>query len=161
MPHVIEGMLRGDDLRFDIVVSRFNSFITERLLDGALDVLKRHGVADEHIRVVRVPGSWEIPLATMQLARQRHAHAIICLGAVIQGSTDHHQYINAEVSKGIAQASWETGLPISFGVLTVGSIEQAVERAGTKMGNKGAEAAMAALEMANVQRAIDAAAPGK
>jgi len=161
MPQFIEASLRGDGLRFDIIVSRFNSFITERLLDGALDTLKRHGAADSDLRVVRVPGSWEIPMAAQRLAKQGHAHAIICLGAVIQGSTDHHQYINAEVSKGIAGVSMATGIPIAFGILTTQSVEQAIERAGTKMGNKGAEAALAALEMALLLGEIDKAAPAK
>jgi 6,7-dimethyl-8-ribityllumazine synthase len=148
--NVLEGKLAGEGLKVALVVSRFNSFITERLVDGALDCLKRHGVAETGLTMVRVPGAWEIPLVAKRLAQAKAYDAVICLGAVIRGSTPHFDYVAAEVSKGIAQASLESGVPILFGVLTTDTLEQAVERAGSKSGNKGYAAAEAALEMVNL-----------
>jgi 6,7-dimethyl-8-ribityllumazine synthase len=146
----VEGKLVGEGLKFALVVSRFNSFITERLLEGALDSLKRKGVREEDLTLVRVPGAWEIPLVAKRLAQGKVYNAVICLGAVIRGSTPHFDYVAAEVSKGIAQVSLETGVPIAFGILTTDSLEQAIERAGSKAGNKGAAAADAALEMVSL-----------
>ena len=148
--NVLEGRLAGEGLKIALVVSRFNSFITEHLLEGALDCLRRHGVADPDLTMVRVPGAWEIPLVAKKLARSGAHHAVICLGAVIRGSTPHFDYVAAEVSKGIAQVSLESGVPILFGVLTTDTLEQAVERAGSKAGNKGYAAAESALEMVNL-----------
>jgi 6,7-dimethyl-8-ribityllumazine synthase len=150
MPRASEGQLRGEGFRFGIVVSRFNGFITERLLEGAVDGLVRHGVRDEDIDVWRVPGSFEIPVVTKRLATLNRYHAIICLGAVIRGATPHFDYVAGQVSSGVAAIALETGVPCVFGILTTDTIEQAVERAGTKMGNKGWEAALSAVEMANV-----------
>jgi 6,7-dimethyl-8-ribityllumazine synthase len=153
---VVEGKLEGAGCRFALIVSRFNAFITERLLEGALDCLRRHGVAEENLTVVRVPGAWEIPLTAKKLAgmqsRNPRYDAIICLGAVIRGSTPHFDYVAAEVSKGVAQVALESGVPVLFGVLTTDTLEQAVERAGSKAGNKGYAAAEAALEMVNLFR---------
>jgi 6,7-dimethyl-8-ribityllumazine synthase len=154
MPNVIQGDLSAKGLKFGIVASRFNDFITARLVDGALDALMRHGAAEGDIEVVRVPGSFEIPLAAQVLARSKKYHAIICLGAVIRGATPHFEYVSAEVSKGVASVSLESGLPVIFGVLTTDTIEQAIERAGTKAGNKGWDAALSAIEMANLMRQI-------
>ncbi len=148
--NVLEGKLAGEGLNIALVVGRFNAFITERLLEGALDCLRRHGVADSGLTVVRVPGAWEIPLAAKKLAQAGVQDAVICLGAVIRGSTPHFDYVAAEVSKGIAQVSLESGIPILFGILTTDTLEQAVERAGSKAGNKGYAAAEAALEMVNL-----------
>ena len=148
--NVLEGKLAGEGLKIALVVSRFNSFITERLVDGALDCLRRHGVAETGLTMVRVPGAWEIPLVAKRLAQGKSYDAIICLGAVIRGSTPHFDYVAAEVSKGIAHISLESGVPILFGVLTTDTLEQAVERAGSKAGNKGYAAAEAALEMVNL-----------
>lgn len=150
MVRVIEGKLWGEGFRFGIVMSRFNGFITERLLEGALDGLLRHGVREEDIDILKVPGSFEIPLAAKRLAGLDQYQAIICLGAVIRGATPHFDYIAGEVSKGVASIAIETGVPCIFGILTTDTIEQAVERAGTKMGNKGWEAALTAVEMVNV-----------
>jgi 6,7-dimethyl-8-ribityllumazine synthase len=150
----IEGELNAEGLRFGIVVSRFNDFITGKLLDGALDALKRHGALEESIDVVRVPGSFEIPLVAKKLAAKGDYDAIVCLGTVIRGATPHFDYVAAEVSKGIAAASLDTGVPIAFGVITSDTIEQAVERAGSKSGNKGWDAAMTAIEMAQVVRRL-------
>jgi len=150
MMRTLEGKLMGEGLKFALVVSRFNSFITERLLEGALDSLRRKGVAEADLTVVRVPGAWEIPLAAKRLAQAKAYDAVICLGAVIRGSTPHFDYVAAEVSKGIAQVSLEAGVPIAFGILTTDSLEQAVERAGSKAGNKGYAAAEAAIEMVNL-----------
>jgi 6,7-dimethyl-8-ribityllumazine synthase len=150
MPTFFEGNMVGTGLRFGIVVSRWNSFITERLLEGTLDALRRHGVADDAVEAARVPGTFEVPLMAQRMARSNRYDAVICLGCLIRGSTPHFDYIASECSKGIAQAMMETGIPITFGVLTTDSIEQAIERAGTKAGNKGAEAALAAIEMANL-----------
>jgi len=136
------------------VVSRFNEFITSRLLAGARDCLARHGVSSKHVEVAWVPGSMEIPLIAKKMAQMGKYDAVICLGAVIRGSTPHFEYVAAEVAKGVAQVQMETGLPIAFGVLTTDTIEQAVERAGTKAGNKGWDAALSALEMANLARAL-------
>jgi 6,7-dimethyl-8-ribityllumazine synthase len=152
MAKIIQGDLTAKGLKFAIVAARFNDFITSRLLDGALDALQRHGAADGDIEVVKVPGSYEIPLAAKVLAQSKKYHAVICLGAVIRGATPHFEYVSAEVSKGVAAVSMETGLPVIFGVLTTDTIEQAIERAGTKSGNKGWDAALSAIEMANVMR---------
>lgn len=148
---VIEAGLAAKGKKFAIVVARFNSFIVESLLDGALDTLKRVGdVADQDITVVRIPGAFELPLAVQQVAASGKFDGIIALGAVIRGGTPHFEYVAGECVKGIAQVSMQHNIPVAFGVLTVESIEQAIERAGTKMGNKGGEAAMSALEMVNV-----------
>jgi len=152
MAKIIQGDLSGKGLKIGIVAARFNDFITSRLVDGALDGLQRHGVADADIEIVRVPGAYEIPLAARMLALSRKFHAIICLGAVIRGATPHFEYVSAEVSKGVASVSMETGLPVIFGVLTTDTIEQAIERAGSKSGNKGWDAALSAIEMANVMK---------
>lgn len=151
---VIQGELQAKGLKFAIVVSRFNDFITSRLLDGALDALLRHGAKEEDIEVVKVPGAFEIPLVARKLAAKGSCNAVICLGTVIRGATPHFEYIAAEVSKGIASASLETGVPIAFGVITSDTIEQAVERAGTKSGNKGFDAAITAIEMAQVMKKL-------
>lgn len=151
---VLEGMLRGEGLRMGIVVARFNDFITGRLLDGALDCLRRHEVREENITVAWVPGAFEIPMTAKKLAASGKFDAVICLGAVIRGSTPHFDYVCAEVSKGTAAVGMETGVPTIFGVVTTDTIEQAVERAGTKAGNKGWEAALGALEMADLQTAL-------
>ncbi len=151
---VFEGELKGEGLKFAVVVSRFNNFITERLLEGAIDCLLRHGVREEDVEVFRVPGSFEIPLLAKKLGKTGRYHGIICLGAVIRGDTPHFEYVASEVAKGIAMSSLELEIPIVFGVLTTDTIEQAVERAGTKAGNKGFEAAMTAIEMANVLKKI-------
>jgi 6,7-dimethyl-8-ribityllumazine synthase len=149
-----EGALTAKGLSFGIVASRTNEFITTRLLDGALDALRRHGVEEEQIAVVRVPGSFEIPLTAKRLATSGQYDAIICLGTVIRGATPHFEYIAGQVAKGVAAAALETGVPMAFGVLTTDSIEQAVERAGTKGGNKGFDAACSAIEMANLFRQL-------
>jgi len=151
---VIEGSLEGKGLKFSIIVSRFNDFINSKLLDGALDALKRHGVKDADIELVRVPGAFEIPIVAQRLAEKKTSDAIICLGAVIRGATPHFDYVASEVSKGIAQVSLATGVPIAFGVLTTDTIEQAVERAGTKSGNKGWDVAISAIEMVQVLKQI-------
>lgn len=152
MPKYVEGKLNAEGLKFGIVVGRFNSFIGERLLEGALDALVRHGADDQQITVARVPGAFEIPLAAQKMARTGNYDALICLGAVIRGSTPHFDYVASEVSKGIAHVSLETGVPVAFGVLTTDTIEQAIERAGTKAGNKGFEAAVTVIETANLFR---------
>jgi 6,7-dimethyl-8-ribityllumazine synthase len=154
MARVVEGVLQAKGIRFGIVVSRFNDFINKRLLDGALDGLARHGAEEGMVTVVRVPGSFEIPLMAKKLAGSGKYDAVICLGAVIRGATPHFEYISAEVTKGIAQVALESGVPVSFGILTTDSIEQAIERAGTKSGNKGWDAALAAIEMVNVLKLI-------
>ena len=150
----IEGNLSAEDIKFAIVVGRFNSLISEKLLEGAIDCILRHGGDEKNITVVRVPGSFEIPLAAKKLAKTEDYDAVICLGAVIRGSTPHFDYVANEVSKGIATVSLETEIPIAFGVLTTDTIEQAVERAGTKMGNKGFDAALSAIEMVNLLKNI-------
>jgi len=154
MPQVIEGQLSAAGLRFAIVVSRFNSFITERLLGGATDALVRTGANPEAIDIVKVPGSWEVPLVAGELARQKRHDAIICLSAVIRGETPHFDYVAAEAAKGIAQVASQTGVPVAFGVLTTNTLEQAIDRAGAKGGNKGFDAAMTAVEMANLLRKL-------
>ncbi len=157
MGTVYEGKLVGKGLRFGIVVSRFNEFISGKLLEGALDALGRHEVSSEDIEIAWVPGSFEIPLVARRLAEGGRYDAVICLGAVIRGATPHFDYVAAEVAKGIAHVALDTGVPVMFGVLTTDSIEQAIERAGTKVGNKGFDAAVAAIEMANLLRGL----PGK
>ena len=147
---VYEGKLVGEGLKFGIVIGRFNEFISTKLLSGALDALNRHGVNEEDIEVVWVPGAFEIPLAAKKLAKSGKYDAVISLGAVIRGATPHFDYVCAEASKGVAKVGLETELPIIFGVITTDTIEQAIERAGTKAGNKGWEAALSALEMANL-----------
>jgi len=151
MVRVIEGDLQGQGVKVSIVVSRFNSFITDRLLEGTLDALRRHGVEEKGITVVRVPGAFEIPLGVRRAAGQK-VDAVIALGALIRGGTPHFDYLSAEVTKGVAQVMLETGVPVSFGMLTTDTVEQAIERAGTKSGNKGAEAAQSALEMVSLLR---------
>jgi len=150
MANIIEGTLRADGKKFAIIVARFNSFISEKLLEGALDSLVRSGAVDEDIDVVRVPGAFEIPLIAKKLAGAQKYDAVIVLGVVIRGATPHFDVVVAEVSKGTAQVGLETGVPVLFGVLTTETIEQAIERSGTKAGNKGAEVAVAAIEMANL-----------
>lgn len=150
MAKVYEGHLLGEGLRFGLVVGRFNEFITSRLLSGALDALKRHGVREDDIEVAWVPGAFEIPLAARKMVERRRYDAVICLGAVIRGATPHFDYVAAEVSKGVARVGMETGVPVSFGIITADTLEQAIERAGTKAGNKGWSAAVTALEMANL-----------
>jgi 6,7-dimethyl-8-ribityllumazine synthase len=154
MGKVFEGHLSASGLRFAIVVSRFNSFITERLLGGAMDALRLTGAADDMIDVVKVPGSWEVPLVAGELARQHRYDAVICLACVIRGETPHFDYVAAEAAKGIAHVAAETGVPVAFGVLTTNTLEQAIDRAGAKGGNKGAGAAMTAVEMANLMRTL-------
>ena len=156
MPRTIEGSFHDAQGSYALVVSRFNAFITEKLLEGALDTLRRHGTdIEEGCTVVWVPGAYEMPLVARKLAASGDYDAVIALGCVIRGGTPHFDYVAGEVSKGLASASMETGLPISFGVLTTNTIEQAIERAGTKMGNKGGEAALAAIEMVSLLRALD------
>ena len=145
-----EGMLLGKGLRFAVIVSRFNELLTSRLLEGARDALVRHGVDENDIDVAWTPGSLEIPLAAMKLAQSGRYSAVICLGAIIRGETPHFDYVAAEVSKGIASVALESDIPVTFGVLTTDNLEQAIERAGSKSGNKGFEAAMAAIEMVNL-----------
>ncbi|HOK55454.1 MAG TPA: 6,7-dimethyl-8-ribityllumazine synthase [Armatimonadota bacterium] len=154
MPKTYEGKLLATDLKFGIVVSRFNEFITSKLLNGALDALIRHGADDANIEVAWVPGTFEIPLAAQKMAASGKYDAVICLGALIRGSTPHFDYIAAEASKGIAQVGLSTGVPAIFGVITTDNIEQAIERAGTKAGNKGSAAAESAIEMANLMKSI-------
>lgn len=151
---VIEGELYAKGLKFGIVVSRFNEFITEKLLYGARDALIRHGVKEDDIDIVKVPGSFEIPVVAKKLALKGTYNAIICLGTIIRGATPHFEYVAAEVSKGIASVSVETGVPIAFGIITSDTIEQAIERAGTKSGNKGWDAALSAIEMAQLLKKI-------
>ncbi len=150
MARIIEGKLDATGLKFGLIVSRFNSFITDRLVEGAQDALLRHGAADHDLEIIRVPGAFEIPLAASKAAGSGRYDALICLGAVIRGSTPHFDYVSSEVSKGVAHVCLESGVPVAFGVLTTDNIEQAIERAGTKAGNKGFEAAMGVIEMVNV-----------
>ncbi|WP_415890060.1 6,7-dimethyl-8-ribityllumazine synthase [Neptuniibacter sp. SY11_33] len=150
-----EGDFVNADGNYAIVVGRFNAFVVESLLEGAIDTLKRHGVNEDNIRVIRVPGAFEIPLAVKRVAAQKKDDAIIALGAVIRGGTPHFEYVSGESSKGVAQVSLDYDLPIANGILTVNSIEQAVERSGTKMGNKGAEAALSALEMVSLLKQLE------
>ena len=150
MPKIIQGDLSAKGGKFCIVAARFNDFITSRLVDGELDALQRHGAAETDIELVKVPGAYEIPLAAKKMAESKKYHAIICLGSVIRGATPHFDVVVNEVSKGAAQVGLETGIPVLFGVLTTENIEQAIERSGTKAGNKGSEVAVAAIEMANL-----------
>jgi 6,7-dimethyl-8-ribityllumazine synthase len=154
MANIIEGKLNAEGFKFGVIVSRFNSFICDRLVEGALDTLIRHGASDDNIDIVRVPGAFEIPMAAKKAVATGRYDALICLGAVIRGSTPHFDYVCAEVSKGVASVSLDSGLPVAFGVITTDSIEQAIERAGTKAGNKGVDAAMTAIEMVNLFKAI-------
>lgn len=155
MARYIEGNLRADGHKIGIVLSRFNAFIGERLLEGALDTLRRSGAAEDDVEVVRVPGAYEIPLVAARMAKTGRYDAVVCLGAVIRGATAHFDYVAGEAAKGIAQVGLETGVPIVFGVLTTDTIEQAIERAGSKAGNKGSESAAVAIEMVNVLRQIN------
>jgi 6,7-dimethyl-8-ribityllumazine synthase len=154
MARIIEGQLSATGLRFAIVVSRFNSFITERLLGGAMDALNRSGAGADMIDVIKVPGSWEVPMVAGELARQHRYDAVICLAAVIRGETPHFDYVAAEAAKGVAHVAAETGVPVAFGVLTTNTLEQAIDRAGAKGGNKGYDSAMSAIEMANLLRTL-------
>jgi 6,7-dimethyl-8-ribityllumazine synthase len=150
---VFEGQLVGEGQKFGIIVSRFNEFFTNKLLSGCLDALKRHGVAEADIEIAWVPGAFEIPLAAQKMAAREY-DAVICLGAVIRGATPHFEYVSAEVTKGVAQVGLSSGKPVIYGVITTDSIEQAVERSGTKAGNKGVDAAISAIEMVNLLRQI-------
>lgn len=150
MANVFEGYLTGKDLKFGIVVARFNEFITNKLLSGAIDTLRRHEADENNIDVAWVPGAFEIPIVAKKMAESKKYDAVLCLGAVIRGSTSHYDYVCNEVSKGVAQVGLQTGVPTIFGVVTTENIEQAIERAGTKAGNKGSDAAMAAMEMASL-----------
>jgi 6,7-dimethyl-8-ribityllumazine synthase len=150
-----EGMLLGEGLKFCLVVARFNDFITNKMLEGAQDALLRHGVNEDDIEVTRVPGCFEIPLVAQKLAGTKRYDAIICLGAVIRGGTPHFEYVASEVTKGIAQVSLNSGLPVIYGIITADTLEQAIERAGTKQGNEGTKAANTAIEMANLMNSIE------
>jgi 6,7-dimethyl-8-ribityllumazine synthase len=154
MPTYLEGTLVADGKAFGIVVSRFNEFITESMLDGALDALRRHGADLDAVTVARVPGSLELPLAAKQMAASEQYDAVICIGAVIRGATSHYDYVCSGTSSGTLQAGLQTNVPVIFGVITTDTIEQAIERAGTKAGNKGAEAAITAVEMANLMEQL-------
>lgn len=154
MGKLYEGSLVGKGYKFGVVVSRFNEFITNKLLSGAQDALKRHDVADEDIDIAWVPGAFEIPVVAKKMAQSNKYDAVICLGAVVRGSTPHFEYVASEVSKGIAKISLETGLPVTYGVVTADTLEQAIERAGTKAGNRGFDAAVDAIEMANLMKNI-------
>jgi len=154
MSKSFEGNLLGKGLKFGVVVSRFNEFFSQKLLDGARDALLRHGVAEADIEVAWTPGSFEIPLIAQKLAASQKYNAVICLGAVIRGGTPHFDYIAAEVSKGVAKVNLDTGVPVIFGVITADTLEQAIERSGTKAGNKGFDAAVSAIEMANLVKSI-------
>ena len=154
MSQIYEGKLIAKGLKFGVVVGRFNEFITNKLLGGCLDALKRHGAEDENVDVAWVPGAFEIPLVAQAMAKKKKYDAVICLGAVIRGGTPHFEYVCAEVSKGIATVSMDTGVPTIFGIITADSIEQAIERAGTKAGNKGWDAAVTGIEMANLLKGI-------
>jgi 6,7-dimethyl-8-ribityllumazine synthase len=154
MPAIIEGDLSGKGLRFAIIVGRFNSFISERLLTGALDALKRSGCAEEDIEIVRVPGSWEMPVVARELVEMKRHDAVIAVGAVIRGDTPHFDYVAGEMTRGLAELARQSGVPIALGVLTTNTVEQAVDRAGAKSGNKGFDAAMTAIEMANLMRRL-------
>ncbi|MGI6491598.1 MAG: 6,7-dimethyl-8-ribityllumazine synthase [Pelotomaculum sp.] len=155
MPKIYEGHLLGQGLKFGIVAGRFNEFITNKLLSGALDALKRHGVADEDIEVAWVPGAFELPLVASKMTNSGKYDAVLCLGAVIRGATPHFDYVSSEVTKGVAKVGLDSGVPTIFGVITADNIEQAIERAGTKAGNKGWDAAVTGIEMANLLRHID------
>lgn len=151
MTRTVEGDLQGQGLKIAIVVSRFNGFITDRLVEGAMDALRRHGVQEKDVTVVKVPGSFELPLAIRRVSTEK-VDAVVALGALIRGGTPHFEYLSAEVTKGVAQVMLESGVPVAFGVLTTDTVEQAIERAGTKGGNKGFEAALSAIEMAKLLR---------
>ena len=155
MANIIEGKLQADGKKFGIVVSRFNNFISDRLLEGALDALIRSGAAEDDIDIVKVPGAFEIPLLSQKMAQKGKYDAVICLGAVIRGATPHFDYVSSEATKGIANVSLQHGIPVILGILTTDTIEQAIERAGTKAGNKGWESAIAAVEMANLIDVLD------
>jgi 6,7-dimethyl-8-ribityllumazine synthase len=157
MPNVIEGKLLGEGKKFALITSRFNDFITDKLVGGALDALVRSGVDDDDIDLLKVPGAFEIPLVAKKAVATGKYDAVICLGAVIRGSTSHYDYVCAEASKGIAQVSMDSGIPVIFGIITTDTIEQAIERAGTKAGNKGWSAAISALEMANLMDTLNRA----
>lgn len=150
MPEIVEGHLSAEGFRFAIIVSRFNDFICSKLTEGAMDALLRHGCKEDQVFLVRVPGAFEMPLAAKRVAQSGKYDAVICLGAVIRGSTPHFDYVAAEVSKGLANVGLESNIPVTFGVLTTDNLEQAIERAGSKSGNKGYDAAMAAIEMADL-----------
>jgi 6,7-dimethyl-8-ribityllumazine synthase len=154
LPRIYEGKLIGENLKFGIIVSRFNEFITNKLLSGCLDALIRHGVDENHIEIAWVPGAFEIPLAAQKMSAKGY-DAVICLGTVIRGATPHFEYVASEVTKGVAQVGLNTGKPVIYGVLTTDTIEQAIERAGTKAGNKGSDAAVTALEMVNLFKSLD------
>ena len=154
MANEYEGILDAKGLKFAIILARFNSFIGEKLLDGAIDAIKRHGGDEASIDIVRVPGAFEIPLAAKKMAEKEGIDAVICLGAVIRGGTPHFDYVASEVSKGIATVSLDAGVPVSFGVITTDNLEQAIERSGSKAGNKGFDAAVSAIEMSNLLKAI-------
>jgi 6,7-dimethyl-8-ribityllumazine synthase len=155
MPDIVEGQLSAEGLRFAIIVSRFNDFISSRLMEGALDALRRHGATEEQVFLVKVPGAFEVPFVAKKLAKSGSYDAVICLGAVIRGATPHFDYVAAEVSKGIANVALESDVPVTFGVLTTDNLEQAIERAGSKSGNKGYEAAMAAIEIVNLLKKLE------
>ena len=155
MPKIVEGKLLAQNKKFGIVVSRFNDFITEKLVGGAIDALIRCGADDADIEIVKVPGAFEIPMIAKKMAEKKRYDAIVCLGAVIRGSTPHFDYVSAEVSKGVAQVGMEAGVPVIFGILTTDNIEQAIERAGSKAGNKGWSAAVSAVEMVNLVSELD------
>jgi len=154
MPRLIEGEISGKGIRFAIVVSRFNNFVSQRLLDGALDALKRHGASDDQIDIVKVPGAFEIPAMAKRLSSDSQFDCVICLGAVIRGATPHFEYISSQVARGIASVALESRIPIAFGVITCDTLEQAIERAGAKSGNKGWDAAVSAMEMVNLLKAL-------
>ena len=154
MSKLFEGMLLGEGLKVAVVASRFNEFITKKLLEGAKDALLRHGVSEDDVDIAWVPGAFEIPLVAQKLAQTKRYDAVVCVGAVVRGATPHFEYIAAEVTKGIARTSLEEGLPVSYGVITTDTLEQAIERAGTKVGNKGFDAAVNAIEMANLLKNI-------
>ena len=155
MPKLIEGEITGKGIKFAIVVSRFNDFISQRLLDGALDALKRHGASDDQIAIIKVPGAFEIPSMAKRLSLSDRFDCVICLGAVVRGATPHFEYISNQVARGIASVALESRIPVAFGVITSDTLEQAIERAGAKSGNKGWDAAVSAMEMVNLFRAID------
>jgi len=155
MPKIIEGELTARDLRFGIVTTRFNEFVVEPLLRGALDALKRHGATEKQIEIIRVPGAFDMPVVVRKLALSRRYEALVALGAVVRGQTPHFDYVAGECASGLARIALESGVPIGFGVLTTENMEQAIDRAGGKAGNKGADAALAALEMANLLRRLD------
>lgn len=156
MPKILEGKIDAKGLKFGLVVSRFNNFINDHLLDGALDALTRNGAEEKDLCIIKVPGAFEIPLAAKKMAGSGRYDAVICLGCVIRGATPHFEYISAEVTKGIAKVSLESDIPVSFGVITADNLEQAIERAGTKAGNKGWDAALSAIEMINLFKTMGA-----